>query len=351
MEKLIGNGLEKVIFLDVDGVLNSNHSTEPVIAEDMVKRLAHIAKKTRASIVLSSSWRYEYMRHINPESDYYDKDIDCLIKMLQKYGLEIADTTHLSYINGANARPYEIRTWLTGRANIKRFVILDDEFWHWNYLEDFVVCTMHMASGGITTYGLTDDDVLKAIDILTGRTSIQMQLQEQKEKIAENLLRQYGMDDIQIIAACIDMPLDEACDIAEQIEKTEEEKNEKEEYKRMLQRGIVMAHIAAVYRLFKHPEWVSASERNIVFNACEVDQSKFNVKLWEKSAEKCAILECYKHNIPPEWAIKELGLTEEEFYKNEPYSSIDIDNYESSFVITDIPEKRLEVLYQEHCQR
>lgn len=74
MEKLISTGPEKVIFLDIDGVLNSNRSTEPIIAEDMVKRLAHIARKTGASIVLSSSWRYEYARHINSESDYYDKD-------------------------------------------------------------------------------------------------------------------------------------------------------------------------------------------------------------------------------------------------------------------------------------
>ena len=137
MEKLIGNGPEKVIFLDVDGVLNSNRSTEPTIAEDMVKRLAHIVEKTEASIVLSSSWRYEYVRHINPEPDYYDKDIDYLITILKKYGLKIADTTPLSYINGANSRPYKIRTWLAGRANVKRFVILDDDFWHWNYLEDF----------------------------------------------------------------------------------------------------------------------------------------------------------------------------------------------------------------------
>ena len=55
-----------------------------------------------------------------------------------------------------------------------------------------------------------------------------------------------------------------------------------------------------------------------------------------------------KHNILPEWAIKELGLTEEEFHKNESYSSTDIDNYESAFVITDIPEEKL---YQEHFQR
>ena len=96
MEKLISTGPEKVIFLDIDGVLNSNRSTEPIIAEDMVKRLAHIARKTGASIVLSSSWRYEYARHINSESDYYDKDVDRLIILLKKYGLEIADITPLS---------------------------------------------------------------------------------------------------------------------------------------------------------------------------------------------------------------------------------------------------------------
>ena len=145
MEKLISTGPEKVIFLDIDGVLNSNRSTEPIIAEDMVKRLAHIARKTGASIVLSSSWRYEYARHINSESDYYDKDVDRLIILLKKYGLEIADITPLSYINGANARPYEIRTWLAGRANVKRLL-----FWMMNFgfgtiwkILLCVLCTWH----------------------------------------------------------------------------------------------------------------------------------------------------------------------------------------------------------------
>ena len=39
--------------------------------------------------------------------------------------------------------------------------------------------------------------------------------------LSEKLLKQYGMDDIQIGAACTDMPLDEACDIADRVEKTE----------------------------------------------------------------------------------------------------------------------------------
>lgn len=56
MEKLISTGPEKVIFLDIDGFLNSNRSTEPIIAEDMVKRLAHIARKTGEPAVLKGTF-------------------------------------------------------------------------------------------------------------------------------------------------------------------------------------------------------------------------------------------------------------------------------------------------------
>jgi len=59
MEKLISTGPEKVIFLDIDGVLNSNRSTEPIIAEDMVKRLAHIARKTGEPAVCSDASSHE----------------------------------------------------------------------------------------------------------------------------------------------------------------------------------------------------------------------------------------------------------------------------------------------------
>ena len=46
MEKLISTGPEKVIFLDIDGVLNSNRSTEPIIAEDIVKSCLLYTSKT-----------------------------------------------------------------------------------------------------------------------------------------------------------------------------------------------------------------------------------------------------------------------------------------------------------------
>lgn len=57
MSDLIYDGIEKAIFLDIDGVLNDDHFGIK-IEEERVALLAKIVKETGASIVLSSSWRY-----------------------------------------------------------------------------------------------------------------------------------------------------------------------------------------------------------------------------------------------------------------------------------------------------
>ena len=77
----------KVIFLDIDGVLNGYNKwntlgfdiskflhiekfykkiVEPFgVHERKVKRLAKIVKRTGAKIVMSSSWRFRYMNYCN----------------------------------------------------------------------------------------------------------------------------------------------------------------------------------------------------------------------------------------------------------------------------------------------
>merc|ERR550525_2358679 len=71
---------ERVIYLDIDGVINrqSSNSTgyEP-IDQTMVRRLALIARSQRAKVVLSSTWRLNH-----------DK---CSIveKELQRFGVEM----------------------------------------------------------------------------------------------------------------------------------------------------------------------------------------------------------------------------------------------------------------------
>ncbi len=63
------NAPEKVIFLDIDGVLNRDDGGVK-IEEEFVKRLAHIVEETEAEIILSSSWRGMYECHVDPDSNY-----------------------------------------------------------------------------------------------------------------------------------------------------------------------------------------------------------------------------------------------------------------------------------------
>lgn len=183
-DRLIEHGAEKVIFLDVDGVLNINKDGS-IIEKIFVERLAKIVQNTGAKIILSSSWRYGYVRHIDKTYPYHSEHVDCLIRTLRQYGLQIEGITPIPIaLNGPSGRPFEIRSWLGNQANVKRFVILDDEtFWQWNWLGDFVVCTTHEGENQVRTfktpsgkeeeirhktyqYGLTDSDVEKAIEIL-----------------------------------------------------------------------------------------------------------------------------------------------------------------------------------------
>lgn len=135
----------KILFLDVDGVLNGYNRWTFIIIniskllhvpvgvmrevlkvfdvkEKYVKRLSKIIKKTGAKIVMSSSWRHGYW-NTTYEEKYRDQKR--LHDLLQKYNLEVIDITPNSK-NGN--REDEINQWLTDtKLIIDRFVILDDE--------------------------------------------------------------------------------------------------------------------------------------------------------------------------------------------------------------------------------
>lgn len=156
----------KIIFLDVDGVLNSqsyclrcklNDNSEWEIDEECVKNLKTIVDKTGADIVLSSTWRRM--------KDDYRLSIR-LNMILDKYGLHISDKTPWLHGN----RPEEIKLWLDDyifKGNeVKSFVILDDDFSIDAYkkygLENNVVKTSFYEENG----GLREEHVKQAISIL-----------------------------------------------------------------------------------------------------------------------------------------------------------------------------------------
>lgn len=98
----------RVIFLDIDGVLNSKEffqNRQPTqglneIDEEKVKLLQQIVQATNAKIVLTSTWRIY---------DKADKVYQHLVDVLAKYDLSIFDCT--PWIN--EDRPHEIAVWLS----------------------------------------------------------------------------------------------------------------------------------------------------------------------------------------------------------------------------------------------
>ena len=151
----------KVIFLDIDGVLNCYWSTSRCghyigIDEDKVVRLRQIVEATGAVIVLSSSWRKDWSKDTDANNEcgrYIDR-------MLRKERLAILDKTGKDRYD---RRRLEIERWMEGK-DIEAYVILDDLDYDWGYSD----CVNHWVatSFGRKDGGLQDEHVAKAIEIL-----------------------------------------------------------------------------------------------------------------------------------------------------------------------------------------
>lgn len=105
----------KVIFLDVDGVLNSKDwlennrvRTENSVNQEKVKLLAEIVKNTNATVVLSSTWRYI------PEHPMFSY----LVDILGQNGIKFHSFT--PKLDGD--RPKEIKEWLEKQTEEVQFI-------------------------------------------------------------------------------------------------------------------------------------------------------------------------------------------------------------------------------------
>lgn len=179
-QKLIGglrqNGIGKsgkpgmkVIFLDIDGVLNHEeffltHIDEmeqfPVDPE-CVRRVKDIVDATGARIVLTSSWRMGWSR--NP--DEMDELCRRLVEIMAEYDLEIYDRT--DWLRNGD-RGLEIREWISNApTKVERFVIIDDNDFHWKQrrLDAYWIQT------DFSDGGLKEENVPRAVEILTADDS------------------------------------------------------------------------------------------------------------------------------------------------------------------------------------
>lgn len=135
--KIQQNHPQKIIFLDVDGVLTHEdylNGVEEDLDETKIKILKQIIDQTNAKIVLSSTWRKCSKISIKSKRNPYQ----VLEELLKRQGLEIYDKTPILHqikkinnkqineiIKLEHKRAEEILTWLDNH-NPESFVILDD---------------------------------------------------------------------------------------------------------------------------------------------------------------------------------------------------------------------------------
>lgn len=148
---------DKIVFLDIDGVLNDDGYFAHVkpeavewdnIDEEKVKLLKEIQFATGCDFVMSSSWRngwislrkYKMYKHAYEMFKKYDLDFDDDLARLPNYGY--------------GQRAKEIQDYVYDHK-VKHYVVLDDQFVNDPNL-------VHVKG----SVGLEKEDVNKAIEIL-----------------------------------------------------------------------------------------------------------------------------------------------------------------------------------------
>lgn len=163
--------MKKIVFLDIDGVLNSNfwnenHQKEigdgTLIDESKIKMLCKLVGDTNAQIILHSGWKYWFDSDLKP----LRKEADNLSDLLEKEGLTIAGVTPDHATDEIRkskkfslVKAGEILAWLEQNNDVNGWVVLDDLDLHNAVIEMHQIRTDQRI-------GLTDEDVEKAKRIL-----------------------------------------------------------------------------------------------------------------------------------------------------------------------------------------
>lgn len=150
----------KIIFLDIDGVLNCKSTANPrklpyVVDQRLLSRLKRLLKRSKAKVVLSSTWRYD------PAGLFSAK----------YWGIPFMDVTpDMPH----RPRRDEILAWLKKHPKVDRFVVIDDDD------DDLDQLPLFQPSASA---GLSEKIVRGAIKYLDGKTN-----QDMRSNYAKRLL-------------------------------------------------------------------------------------------------------------------------------------------------------------------
>jgi len=141
----------KVIFLDIDGVLNSDETPNPrsfpyIVDRQLLGRFRDLIAKTGATVVLSSTWRVDPVGRL--AAKYYEVPFDDICP-------DLPDAP----------RCEEIQSWLRQHPEAIRYVVLDDD--------DDCLDELPLFQPSSKT-GLTEEIVLGIVEFLAGRSDRDM---------------------------------------------------------------------------------------------------------------------------------------------------------------------------------
>ena len=164
--------MTKYIFLDIDGVLNSEHTWDntrsTIISNVLVENLKYVVEQTKAKIILSSSWRTYFNENINDTTNIVAIS---LVNSLNKQCLKLHDMTPFVKGQFSNERGLEIKAYID-KHNIKDYVVIDDEefsdFKTHLDMSRFIQTTFGNEHTNVKDEGLSKELAEKAIEILKG---------------------------------------------------------------------------------------------------------------------------------------------------------------------------------------
>jgi len=155
----------KVIFLDIDGVLNGGFQKEMTnnffnLDKEKIKLLNRIIRESstqdiQTKIVLSSTWRLDYTEH---EIDFHGHAIDMFFEAVGIIPVCLGRTRYLSTDRGKEILSWLVHQQLVGKDQVESICILDDDN-DMLMMEPWLVQTNHR-------FGITEQTVIDAVKML-----------------------------------------------------------------------------------------------------------------------------------------------------------------------------------------
>lgn len=156
----------KVIFLDIDGVLNSEeflrNNQNEMIDRNNVNILKNVIDKTGAVVVMSSGWRLWFDDNMMPRDGYSQ----CLYDILLEFDIKVFDktpdfSTEEIRINKtfSKVKAKEIIAWLSEHETVDKYVVLDDLNLNNEEVNSHLVRTNAQV-------GITEDDAMRVIEMI-----------------------------------------------------------------------------------------------------------------------------------------------------------------------------------------